>query len=130
MRVLLAIGCNTYEHADQLTGAEADAQRMFGVLMRPEVGQYDEARSRLLLSPSLEQVRQYLREVLFTDPQPETFTFFFAGHGGVSAGSFYMWLCDTSPKGQSMSALSFADMFRSINEASPRPRNVIIDACE
>lgn len=130
MRVLLAIGCNTYEHADQLAGAEADAQRMFGALMRPEVGQYDEARSKLLLSPTLEQVRQCLRDVLFTDPQPETFTYFFAGHGGVSAGSFYMWLRDTSPKGQSMSALSLGDMFRSINEASPRQSNIIIDACE
>lgn len=130
MRVLLAIGCNAYDHADQLTGAEADAQRIFGALMRPEVGQYDEARSRLLLSPSLEQVRQCLREVLFTDPQSETFTFFFAGHGGVSAGSFYMWLRDTSPKGQSMSGLSLADMFRGINEASPRQSNIIIDACE
>lgn len=130
MRVLFAIGCNQYIHADQLAGAEADAQRIFGALMRPEVGQYDETRSKLLLSPSLEQVRQCLSEVLFTDPQPETFTFFFAGHGGVSAGSFYMWLCDTSPKGQSMSALSLADLFRSINEASPRQSNIIIDACE
>lgn len=130
MRVLFAIGCNQYIHANQLTGAEADAQRIFGALMRPEIGQYDETRSKLLLSPSLEQVRQYLSDVLFTDPQPETFTFFFAGHGGVSAGSFYMWLCDTSPRGQSMSALSLADLFRSINEASPRQSNIIIDACE
>lgn len=130
MRVLVAIGCNAYESADQLTGAERDAQRMFGVLMRPEVGQYDEARSRLLLSPSMEQVRQCLREALFVEPQPETFTFFFAGHGGVSAGSFYMWVRDTRPKGQSMSSLSLADMFRSINEASPRQSNIIIDACE
>jgi hypothetical protein len=103
---------------------------MFGALMRPEVGQYDVARSKLLLSPSLEQVRRCLRGVLFAEPQPETFTFYFAGHGGVSAGSFYMWLRDTSPKGQSMSALSLADIFHSINEASPRQSNIIIDACE
>lgn len=130
MRVLLAIGCNTYEHASQLEGAEADAQRMFNALMRPEVGQYDVARSKLLLSPSLEQVRYCLRDVLFGELQPETFTFYFAGHGGVSAGSFYMWLRDTSPTGQSMSAMSLADIFRGINEASPRQSNIIIDACE
>lgn len=130
MRVLLAIGCNTYEYASHLAGAEVDAQRMFDALIRPEVGQYDVVRSKLLLSPSLEQVRLCLRGVLFADPQPETFTFYFAGHGGVSAGSFYMWLRDTSPKGQSMSALSLADIFRSINEASPRQSNIIIDACE
>lgn len=130
MRVLLAIGCNTYEHASQLAGAELDAQRMFSALIRPEVGQYDAARSKLLLSPSLEQVRHCLRNVLFVEPQPETFTFYFAGHGGVSAGSFYMWLRDTSPKGQSISALPLADIFRSLNEASPRQSNIIIDACE
>ena len=130
MRVLLAIGCNQYENAKQLNGAEADAQRIFSVLIRPEVGQYDVARSTLLLSPSLHEVRQCLHAALFTDPQPETFTFFFAGHGGVSAGSYYMWLRDTRPKGQSISALSLADLFRSINEALPRQNNIIIDACE
>lgn len=129
MRVLLAIGCNTYNCASQLAGAELDARRMFDVLMRPEVGQYDTVRSKLLLSPSLDAVRHCLRELLLEDSRLETFTFYFAGHGGVWQGSFYMWLRDTSPRGQSMSALSLADIFRMLNEAVPRQSNIIIDAC-
>ncbi|MEE4464951.1 caspase family protein, partial [Azotobacter chroococcum] len=56
--------------------------------------------------------------------------FFFAGHGSVSAGSFYMLLRDSTPNGQSMSALSLADVFRTLNEAAPHQSNIIIDACE
>lgn len=130
MRVLLAIGCNSYAHASQLGGAEKDAQRMFDALIKPEVGEYDVSRSRLLLSPTYEATRQALKEALFTDPNLENFTFFFAGHGCVSAGAFYMWLQDSSPIGLSMSALSLADIFRSLNEAGPLQSNIIIDACE
>lgn len=130
MRVLFAIGCNSYEHADQLNGAERDAQRIFDALIRPEVGEYDVNRSCLLLSPTYDVVRQALEDVLFVDPQPETFTVFFAGHGSVSAGAFYMWLKDSNPKRLSVSALSLADIFRSINEAAPLQSNIIIDACE
>lgn len=130
MRVLLAIGCNHFDHAKQLSGAEKDARRMFEALIRPEIGQYDPKLSRLLLSPTLEQVRDGLKSVLFNKSKIETFTFFFAGHGGVSSGSFYMWVRDSSPDAQSMTALSLADLFRSLNEAAPQQSNIIIDACE
>lgn len=130
MRVLLAIGCNSYAHADQLGGAERDAQRVFDALIKPEVGEYDVNHSRLLLSPTYEATRQALKEALFAIPNLESFTFFFAGHGCVSAGAFYMWLQDSSPIGLSMSALSLADIFRSLNEAGPLQSNIIIDACE
>ena len=130
MRVLLSIGCNTYEHAGALTGAEADARRIFETLVRPNVGDYDETASRLLLSPSVDDVRSALRETLFANGTIDTFTFFFAGHGGVRAGSFYMWVRDTSSEAQSISALSLSDLFRGINEAAPTQSNIIIDACE
>lgn len=130
MRVLLAIGCDSYDHANLLHGAERDAQRMYDLLIRTEVGEYDANRSRILLSPTYSDVREALKEALFTEPPSDTFTFFFAGHGSVSAGAFYMWLRDSTQKGLSMSALSLADMFRSINEAAPLQSNIIIDACE
>lgn len=119
-----------YDDALQLTGAEADATRIFEALVRPDTGWYDGTRSRLLLSPTLDMVRAALRDMLFKPPAVETFTFYFAGHGGVSAGSFYMWLRDTTVTGQSASALALADLFRNVNEASPRQTNIIIDACE
>jgi hypothetical protein len=130
MRVLFAIGCNLYEHATQLGGAERDAQRIYGALIRPEIGEYDVYRSRILLSPTFDEVRKAPKDVLFATPQPETFTLFFAGHGSVAAGAFYMWLKDSSPRALSMSALSLAEIFRSLIEAAPLQSNIIIDACE
>jgi len=130
VRVLLAIGCNEYQECTELDGAEGDAKRMFDALVGADYGWYDTMRSRLLLSPTLDEVRTALRDMLFRSTPIETFTFYFAGHGGVTAGSFYMWVRDTMAAGQSVSALSLADLFRSINEAAPRQTNIIIDACE
>lgn len=130
MRVLLAIGCNEYDEASPLTGAVSDAQRIFDALVSANSPWYDVGRSRLLRSPTLDEARAVLRDMLFKGPAIETFTFFFAGHGGVHAGSFYMWLKDTMGAAQSVSALALADLFRSLNEASPRQTNIIIDACE
>ena len=38
MRILLAIGCNEYEHSTPLESAEDDAIRIFNALVKPEVG--------------------------------------------------------------------------------------------
>ena len=130
MRILLAIGCNEYDQADCLSGAELDARRVFDALVRPEVGDYDAIRSKLLLSPTIEVVRQVLTEALFCQGAVDTFSFFFAGHGAVRAGSFYMWVRDTRGEAQSVSALSLSDLFRSLGEAAPSQSNIIIDACE
>jgi Caspase domain len=130
MRVLIAIGCNAYEHQTPLNGAEADAQRMFDALIRPELGDYDPTRSKLLLSPSTTEVREALHEVLFSNGQIDTFTFFFAGHGSLRSGSFYMLVRDSASKGYSFSAFSLSDLFLAISEASPSQSNIVVDACE
>lgn len=130
MRILLAIGCNEYEHLTPLESAESDALRIFNALVKPEVGQFDSEHSLFLSSPTIEQVRSALKRTLFDNSHIENFTFFFAGHGGVSSASFHMWLRDTSPKAQSMTALSLSELFRLLNEASPKQSNVIIDACQ
>lgn len=127
---MLAIGCNDYDEASPLSGAVPDAQRIFDALVSANSHWYDVGRSRLLRSPTLDEARAALRDTLFRGPAIETFTFFFAGHGGVHAGSFYMWLKDTMGAAQSVSALALADLFRSLNEAAPRQTNIIIDACE
>jgi hypothetical protein len=51
-RALIAIGCNTYDYLQPLEGAEADARRIYDALIRPEIGEYDPAHSRILLSPT------------------------------------------------------------------------------
>lgn len=130
MRILLAIGCNDYDNADPLESAEDDATRVFRTLTRTEIGQFDVKHSLLLASPTIGQVRDALRKTLFENPHIENFTFFFAGHGGINSGSFHMWLRDTSPKVQSMTALSLTELFRFLNETAPMQSNLIIDACQ
>jgi hypothetical protein len=129
-RVLLAIGCDAYDHENPLDGAEHDAERVFDALMRPELGDYDPARSELLRSPTAGEVRAAIGRVLFGAGDIDTFTFFFAGHGAVESGSFYMLLKDTPARGLSIAALSLSDVFRAINEAAPGQSNIFIDACE
>jgi len=129
-RALLAIGCNSYSYMTPLHGAEADATKIHASLMRPEVGDYDAARSRLLLSPNLAQVRETLLEVLFGSERLDTLTITFAGHGAVSGGSYYMATCDSRGEALSATALSLADLFRMIAEAAPKQTYLVIDACE
>lgn len=129
-RALIAIGCNAYAHMSPLSGGEADAKGVFDTLMLPNIGDYDVARSRLLLSPRLDEVRAVLREVLFELGSLDTLTLTFAGHGTVTAGSFYMALRDTSPQGFSATALPLADVLRMVAEAAPKQTYIFIDACE
>lgn len=130
LRILLAIGCDDYEHENPLNGAENDARRVFDALLRPELGDYDRDGSELLLSPTVNEARDTIRRALFSGPEIDTFTFFFAGHGAVESGSFYMLLKDTPRRGLSVTALSLGDLFRAVNEAAPAQTNIFIDACE
>jgi hypothetical protein len=129
---MLAIGCNHYDssEADDLVSAELDAQRLYDALLPESRGAYSVERSVLLLSPTVDDVRGALRRLLLESASIDTFTFYFAGHGSVRAGSFYMWLRDSSQTGLSMSAFALADLFRAINEVKPMQTNIIIDACE
>lgn len=129
-RALLSIGCDSYEHLDALTGAENDARGIYETLIRPEVGDYDAARSHLLLSPSLQAVRDALTSILFDEDAPDTLTIAFAGHGAVSGGSFYMAMRDSRGDALSATALSLGDLLRMIAEAVPAQTYLIIDACQ
>lgn len=129
-RALLAIGCNVYDHLRTLQCAEADAISLFETLVKPDVGDYDAVRSRLLLSPSLTLVRETLATMLFGAGSLDTLTITFAGHGAVSGGSFYMAMRDSRAQGLSATALSLADLFRMIAEAAPKQSYLVIDACQ
>lgn len=129
-RALLAIGCNSYSSLSPLYGAEADATDIHALLMRAEVGDYDAARSRLLLSPNLNEVRETLLGILFNGERLDTLTIAFAGHGAVSGGSYYMATCDSRGEALSVTALPLADLFRMIAEAAPKQTYLVIDACQ
>ena len=131
MRVLIAIGCNEYDSdgLPSLGSAELDAQHIYATLMRPEIGEYDPDHSIILLSPSLQEMDDALSSVLFTSGPIDTFVFFFAGHGVVSNGSFYMLVRNSSLSSLTFSAFSLSKLFLAINESAPYQSNIIIDAC-
>lgn len=132
-RLIVGLGCDIYDHSDQfgwLRGAESDASKVFSLLTDPEIGEYQCAGSTLLLSPTLDQVQEALRSSLFDHRPIDTFTLFFAGHGVLKSGSFYLCLRGSRFDALSATALSLSEVLRMIGEAAPVQANVIIDACE
>jgi len=128
-RALIAIGVNSYDYVGGLGAAEHDASAVFDELMKPEVGAYDPAFSRLLLSPSLAEVRAAVEEVVLSGVRIEELTWFFAGHGMIQPVGFYMAMRDTRLDRATATAFSLSELFAQISEASPAQTNVILDAC-
>lgn len=131
MRLLLVIGCDV--HVDNRlppTSAENDARNVFQALIKPEVGDYDLDRSKMLCSPTLDEVRATFREMLTSVPAIDTFTFYFAGHGLVKSNGYFMVMRDTTVGMESFEALPLSEIFRYLGDTQPTQSNIIIDACE
>jgi hypothetical protein len=129
MRALLCIGCNAYDHLQRLDRAEKDAKDLFDLLVY-QSGDYGKEYSRLLLSPTHAALTESLSQVLPTGKEIDVLTFFFAGHGAVKAGSFYLCARDTNPGRLSMTAFPIVSLFSIVNEFQPRQLNIVIDACQ
>lgn len=129
MRAVLAIGVNAYDYTTPLSGAEIDAQRIHDSLVDPEIGGCDPGRSRLLLSPTVAEVRDAVRDLAFGHPPLDELTVFFAGHGDILPTGFYMALSDYRPDRVSGTAYSLSELFAVLAEARPRQTNIILDAC-
>ncbi len=128
---LVAIGCNYYqsEVLNDLTGAENDAAVVHQVLVNSEYSIYEEENSYLLRSPVISDIKRALEEVLFEKECPDVFTLFFAGHGGVIDGTYYLCLNETRIDRMSFTGLSLTDIFRIISSSKVKHVNLIIDAC-
>lgn len=132
LRIVLAIGCNTYEASEllpTLKGAEQDASKIFRRLTLPD-GDYDVEASMLLHSPTNSEVRVALAALPFDIDSVESLTIFFAGHGSSKSGSYYLCLKDSDPSRLSTSALSLSELLSVVAELRPLQANIIIDACE
>lgn len=128
-RILISIGCDSYSHMNNLCGAEKDARDIFDVLTNPDFGNYSPQLSKLLLSPTSSETLQCLTKAL-TDLVSDTLTIFFAGHGVVTRGSYYLCLSDSNQTMLSTTALGLPQLFAIINEVAPSQCNLIIDACQ
>jgi hypothetical protein len=128
MNVLICIGVDTYKNLSLLQGAEKDAGNVFAQLCTS--GEYDRDRSRLLLSPTSAEITQALHGAFAGRCEIEVFTFFFAGHGGVKDGSFFLCTRDSEGERLSTTALSIAGLFLILNEVRPSQANIIVDACQ
>lgn len=128
-RVLVALGCNSYEHLSPLASAESDAQSVYAALVDSEYGTYSETRSEVLMSPTRQEVLECLQRALFGEPV-DVFTLHFAGHGGVKAGSYYLCTRDSHHERLSATALPLTQLFAILNEASVKQVNLILDSCQ
>ncbi|NKL56246.1 caspase family protein [Rhizobium leguminosarum] len=130
MRVAICIGCNEYDFENPLGSAHTDAERMFEILTSLRFGGYDGERSKLLLSPNLQDVRAAFGEALYTPTeQIEDVTVFFAGHGGVVFETFYLGMRDTNFRRAALTGFSFSDLARIVMAAKPLQANIVVDAC-
>lgn len=128
MNALLCIGIDSYQHLGNLYGAEKDATDVFRQLCSTK--DYDEATSKLLISPHPNEITTALHDLFSAASETDVFTFYFAGHGMVKAGSFYLCTANSIEERLSTTAFSIVTLFSIINEIHPSQVNIIIDACQ
>jgi len=132
MRILVAIGCDRYcnDELHDLSGAENDAKAVFDYLVNKENSIYDKNRSVLLNSPSSHEARDALQNAIFDSSGDVEFCLFFAGHGNVKDGAYFLCVKDTAVDRLSVSAISITELFMWVNEANVRDSSIVIDACQ
>jgi hypothetical protein len=125
--IAICIGCDEYSKLTRLNGAVADCRRVYDALASSSL--YDQPASRLLLSPTLRDARSCLNDVA-SCKDLGVLTFYFAGHGGIKSGTFYLCFRDSDLDRLSTTSLPILDLFTVVGEIAPRQANFIIDACQ
>jgi hypothetical protein len=129
-RVSLCVGVGYSDARLQvLPGALRDAAGVHELLINPVYGRYDASVSRLLQNPSKQEVLDAIADLLY-GRDVETFTLFFAGHGGSKNDTYALCCSDTNMDRYALSALSMGDIFRIVNDSRPAHTNIVVDACE
>ena len=125
--IAICLGCDEYSKLTRLNGAVADCKRVYDVLVSS--GLYDATASKLLLSPTLQDARACLNDVAGCKDLG-VLTCYFAGHGGMKSGTFYLCFSDADLDKLSTTSLPIIDLFTVVGEIAPRQANFIIDACQ
>lgn len=92
------------------------------------MGQYDAVESVQLINPSKAEFMGALAQLSY-DPDIDTLTIFFAGHGVIIDSVYYLCCSDIELDRAAYSGLSLTELFQIIGNAKPRHTNIIIDAC-
>lgn len=128
-KVLLCIGCDNYQFLSKLSGAERDALAIHTALSTGPLSVIQSADAYLLQSPARHQLDAVLLEIQDRYAEIESFTLFFAGHGGEANDSYFLCLSDTRADRLSTTGFALSRLFEYFNELKAAHCNVIIDAC-
>lgn len=128
-RVLLSIGCDDYQHMQKLGGAEVDASSIHKELTSGELSCIRPEDAYLLKSPTKDQLGGALLNLQDQYGEIESFTIFFAGHGGEANDSYFLCLSDSRADRLSTTGFALSHLFEYLNELKAAHCNVIIDAC-
>lgn len=111
-----------------LPGTKVDASSVFEALTDSTMGQYHDVESVQLISPSKSDFLKALAKLSY-DPDIDTLTIYFAGHGVIIDSVYYLCCSDIELDKAAYSGLSLTELFLIIGNAKPRYTNIIIDAC-
>jgi hypothetical protein len=128
-KVLLCIGCDDYQSLNKLSGAERDALAIHTALSTGPLSNIKPADAYLLDSPARHQLDATLLDIQDQYDEIESFTLFFAGHGGEANESYFLCLSDTRADRLSTTGFALSRLFEYFNELKAAHCNVIIDAC-
>lgn len=129
-KILLCVGCDKYQYLRALSGAERDARKILAELTGTSLSIIDENDTVLLLSPVRSELQKAFGDLQDKYQEIESLTVFFAGHGGVANGSYYLCLSDTRVDRMATTGLALSHVFEFINELKAAHCNIIIDACQ
>ncbi len=115
-------------HLGPLPGTKVDASSVFEALTDCTMGQYDAIESVQLINPSRAEFTGALAQLSY-DPDIDTLTIYFAGHGVIIDSVYYLCCRDIELDRAAYSGLSLTELFQIIGNAKPRHTNIIIDAC-
>lgn len=129
-RISICVGCNTYDsqRIGDLLSAELDALSVHEKLINKSVGAYSENDSEILASPTLSSLRAALKGIAGIE-NISTLTFYFAGHGVIRNGNYYLVLRDSNLDALSLTAFALSDLFRVISDFNIPHSNIILDTC-
>lgn len=128
-RAALLIGIDDYPNSSPLTGCEADAQALSGLLARNEDESLNFQCNVLLASEQPPITKAKVVEAIdsvFSNRDAEVALFYFAGHGAVTSSGGFLVTQDAS---QYDEGVPMSQLISAANNSPSRERIIILDCC-